>query len=442
MAFFKKAIERHKKEQEISAIVQDIEQSSDKEPFSEEDQEKAQMMAENPEIMGEILQDIKTMGLVGEDNNALMTYLSMTSRKMDNPLNIVIKGEPSTGKNALISCTSVLFPEGEVKNISRMTPHALEYYGKGALKHKTLIIQEDEGSQDANYSLRIIQSEKKLVTSSVAKNEKTGKMETVEITVEGPVNTITTTNRARLKEDNETRMLTLYVDTSEKQTRKVVTAIKESYSRLQDFEEGRICSIRCKHKAFQENLTKYEVTIPYFKHINFPTDKNRARRDITALGTLIKTVAFIRQFQKPHKISERGILFLEADFNDYKIAHEIFSEIMARTLSDIDHNARKFLKKLNKWWKEALKDLNKDETGKFTFDHKMIQQELRISESNVRKYMNELRETPYIVVVQEGKKGRNMSWQYRLPDLDKNDIAIPDIGITTPAELAEILENK
>ena len=86
--------------------------------------------------------------MVGEDTNKLMGYLPPTvSRKLDQPLAIIIQSSSSAGKTSLMdNILSSVPPEDQVK-YSAMTGQSLFYVGEQDLKHKVLAIVEEEGAE-------------------------------------------------------------------------------------------------------------------------------------------------------------------------------------------------------------------------------------------------------------------------------------------------------
>ncbi|MCD4786109.1 MAG: toprim domain-containing protein [Candidatus Eremiobacteraeota bacterium] len=439
MKFFSNLVKAKKQEKEETIdqkIIKKVEEQ--KEPLSDEDRQKAEEMAKNPRIFEEISTDIKTLGIVGEEDNSLMVYLAGTSRLMSKPLKLNLRGDPSTGKNYITDGVLSLFPESEKVNASRMTRQALAYMEKEALKHKILLIQEEEGSEDGNYNLRILQSEDGIITHVVVKDPKTGTPKTVKMEVLGPTATITTTNKIKLYEDNETRIIVLYVDTSEKQTKRVCEAVKHKESIYQGDKEEQKEQIRRKHHAFQQTLEPLDVVIPFYKYINFPTKQNRARRDITAFSAIIKAVAFINQKQK--EIKPEG--YIEADINDYGIAYGISKKILDRTLSGMHPNARKLLVILQDLWERKIEKLTPKQALDYSFTHKNIERETGLSGSFIRKYMEALRQTIYLKVANKGGKGATREYRYRMDIQPEDDIQEKGVGITTPEELAKLLEGK
>ena len=61
--------------------------------------EAAMALLQDPNLLERIVADITACGMVGEATNKLVGYLAATSRKLKDPLAIVIQSSSSAGKN-------------------------------------------------------------------------------------------------------------------------------------------------------------------------------------------------------------------------------------------------------------------------------------------------------------------------------------------------------
>ena len=157
-------------------------------------------------------------GIIGEENNAFVAYLAGVSRKLERPLAIIIQSASAAGKTTLMDAVLAFFPEEERVKYSAMTGQSLYYLGETNLKHKILAIVEEAGAEKASYALKLLQSEGELTIASTGKDPQTGRMETQEYRVEGPVMIMLTTTAIDLDEELQNRCLTLAVDESSEQT--------------------------------------------------------------------------------------------------------------------------------------------------------------------------------------------------------------------------------
>src|SRR5438105_5388574 len=102
-----------------------------------------------------------------------------------------------------------------------MTGQSLFYMGESNLKHKILAISEEEGAERASYALKLLQSEGKLTIASTGKNPQSGRLETQEYHVEGPVMIFLTTTSVEIDEELLNRCIVLTVDEDRAQTRAI-----------------------------------------------------------------------------------------------------------------------------------------------------------------------------------------------------------------------------
>ncbi|NIN92529.1 DNA primase, partial [bacterium] len=114
---------------------------------------------------------------------------------------MIVKGESSAGKSYLVSSVSQFFPEEDILEFTALTPKAL-FHRKDNIKHKALIVYERSGAEESDYSIRTLQSEKKLIFSTPVKDPLTGNFETQDIEIEGPIAYIETTTRSHIHPEN------------------------------------------------------------------------------------------------------------------------------------------------------------------------------------------------------------------------------------------------
>jgi hypothetical protein len=184
-----------------------------------EDPKSARELLLDPDLFPKLLADIAKAGLVGEKGNALATYIVATSRIREKPLNEIIKGKSSGGKNFVAKTVLKFLPEDEVVSASGMTKHALDYAGPDRFTHKLVYIDEHVG---VAHPLRQLISEGRLIRlASVMEN---GVRVMKEFVSQGPVSCITTTTANALAIDDENRNLSIWIDESYRQTQEIAKA--------------------------------------------------------------------------------------------------------------------------------------------------------------------------------------------------------------------------
>lgn len=300
-----------------------------------------------PDLLARIAADIAATGVIGEAENALVTYLAALSRKLDRPLAVLIQSTSAAGKSALMDAVLDLVPQEERVTYSAMTGQSLFYLGEADLKHKALAIAEEEGARHAAYALKLLQSQGTLTIASTGKDPATGKLVTQDYTVEGPVALMLTTTAIDLDEELKNRCLVLTIDESREQTRAIHARqrFEETLEGMAAREHGN--AIRALHHNAQRLLKPVKVVNPYAEHLTFLDDKTRTRRDHRKYLGLIRAIALLHQHQRPLKVLERPGLppldYIEATLDDIAAANALAHAVLGTTLDELPPQTRRLL---------------------------------------------------------------------------------------------------
>jgi hypothetical protein len=117
-------------------------------------------LARKANILDEFANALSRIGVVGERRAAKLIYLAVTSRLLERPVPIVVKGPSSGGKSFLVESTLKFFPAEAYYALTAMSDRALAYSTE-SLKHRHLVIYEAAGmsSDFATYLIRSLLSE-------------------------------------------------------------------------------------------------------------------------------------------------------------------------------------------------------------------------------------------------------------------------------------------
>ena len=227
------------------------------------------------------------------------------SRKLDKPLSAIIRSESGAGKSFLMECVAELMPPEDVKYFSRLTPQSLYYMGKEELVHKLLIVDERDGSEEAEYPIRTLQTRRILTLAVPMKDPATGKIKTVMLEIYGPIAYMESSTQSTINPENLNRCFEIYLDESQEQTERIYALQKQAHT-----PEGwktdahRAATVR-RHRNAQRLLAPVRVSIPYTKLLRFPASWTRGRRDHQRLLHLIEVVAFLHQAQREKNAPRR-----------------------------------------------------------------------------------------------------------------------------------------
>jgi energy-coupling factor transporter ATP-binding protein EcfA2 len=388
----------------------------DKTPqMTEAERAEALELLKSPRLLDRVLTDFATWGLVGERTNKLVGYLAAVSRKLEKPLAVVVQSASASGKSTLMEAVLAMMPEEELVQYSAMTGQSLFYFGNKNLKHKILAIVEEEGAKHAAYALKLLQSEGKLTIASTGKDATTGQMVTKEYKVEGPVMILTTTTAIDIDEELLNRCLILSVDESREQTQAIHKAQRTAETlaglkkRLEKTDVLRI------HKNAQRLIKPVEVVNPYAHKLTFLDDQTRTRRDHKKYLTLIRSIAFLHQYQRPLKTlknggptaagaAKGGIQYVEVTKSDIAVANELAADVLGHCLDELPPQSRRFLDLVHEMVQEDCKQKAVDQAD-YRFTQKQIRQYTGWSNYQVKIHLKKLVSLEY-VLVHKGVRGQ------------------------------------
>jgi hypothetical protein len=188
--------------------------------------EKCAELARSKNILGRFYETLSASGVAGERRTALIIYLAPTSRRLDRPVSVAVKGPSSGGKSYLVERVVGYFPESAVHALTAMSERILAY-SEEPIKHRFLVLYEAAGmsGEFQTYLIRSLLSEGRLRYETLEKTNEGIKPRLIER--EGPTGLIVTTTQEKLHPENETRMISLAVTDTQEQTRSVLAALAE-----------------------------------------------------------------------------------------------------------------------------------------------------------------------------------------------------------------------
>jgi len=291
--------------------------------------EKATDLLGCPDLLAELERLLPRLGVVGEDRNAKLLYLALTSRLLDRPVSVVVKGPSAAGKSYLVSQVLRLFPDTAYLDLTGMSEHAL-VYDERPLSHRHVVIYEADGlgpdaPGEANflaYCLRSLLSEGQLRYITVERTAEGLRPRVVE--KPGPTGLITTTTRAQLHPENETRLLTLTVKDTPEQTARVLQAQAARVSGAGGPEPdlGPWVALQ----RWLEVAGERRVVVPFAPALAELANPKavRLRRDFEQVLRLIQAHALLHQHHRPRDAEGRVVATLE----DYRAVYDLVADLV------------------------------------------------------------------------------------------------------------------
>jgi DNA primase catalytic core len=310
--------------------------------LTEEERREALAFLQAPNLRALIVEHFRACGVVGEADKIETGYYAALSRKFDKPPGVIIQSTSAAGKTTLMEAILAMMPPEEVVQYSAMTGQALFYLGEADIQHKILAIAEEEGAERATYALKLLQSEGRLTIASTGKDATTGRLITETYRVEGPAMIFFTTTSIELDEELANRCLTLTVDESREQTRRIHELQREEETIEGHLHKARAAALRKLHQNAQRLLQTIPVHNPFARQLTFPDESTRLRRDQKKYLTLIRAIALLHQHQRPRRKVE-GVEHVEVTLEDIATANRLAGEVLGRSLDEMPPQTRRFL---------------------------------------------------------------------------------------------------
>jgi DNA primase len=378
--------------------------------MAEPEREAALALLRSPQLVERILADLEACGLVGERTNKLVGYLAATSRKLDQPLAVLVQSSSAAGKSTLMDAVLAMMPEEERVKYSAMTGQAL-FYGED-LKHKILAIVEEEGAARASYALKLLHSEGELTIASTGKDPVTGNLVTQPYRVEGPTMLFTTTTAAEIDPELQNRCLVLAVDESREQTQAIHRLQRDKRTLEGLARKAKKKELQRLHQNAQRLLKAVEVLNPYSAQLTFPDQATRMRRDHEKYLTLIDTVALVHQHQRELKVTVRdgqAIEYVEATLADVALANELAHEVLGRSLDELPPQTRRVLEAVDRFVAARAKE-QATERAQVRFSRRELREATSIGDTQLRLHLDRLVGLEYLLV-HRGARGSSFVYE-------------------------------
>ena len=285
--------------------------------------------------VNDILHNSRPTPFIGDDANLLLTFLVFLSCKTDNPLNLEMIGESSSGKTYLALTARNGMPKSMVMVLAGASKEALKYdydevqedgsFVVNVANRCIVILEKDESFAFVKRMKPLMSGDDdELVWKTPIKNELTGEIETRDFIIRGRPSFITLTTRNPNEAEQITRQLLMTPDsTPEKVEAVVINALlaKARPELLTIHEDLHLL------QASMLGLKKHKVRNIFAPIMGdfFPSRNAQHQRDIGKVLSIIDSIALIHQHQRAIQ---------EVDGQEYLIA-SVEDNVLGLILCDL-----------------------------------------------------------------------------------------------------------
>jgi DNA primase/predicted transcriptional regulator len=347
-----------------------------------------EQFASQPKLMKRLNELLGQAGIVGEERNRIFLLLIALSHKTVEPLHALIQGSSGSGKTRLLKQISECMPQESVTKLTRLSDKVLYNFPENYFVNRLLCLEDMDGlSEEAEFALRELQSNGELNSATSIKLDN-GQITSGQKTVRGPVASISCTTRGEIYEDNMGRVFLIAVDESYEQTQRIVAyqnSVAAGKIAREDEEKAKWLL-----REFMRFLTPYKVLNPYAQRILLPPQVQKVRRLNDLFQCFIRMVTMVNQYQR--KKDNKGRLITE--LSDVEATVAVMFESIVLKVDELDGSMRQFYERL----KEYLKKLHGEKHLNAEFSLREIRQELRLSKTQVFRYIGDLLRLEYITL--------------------------------------------
>ena len=294
--------------------------------------------------VNEILHQSRTTPFVGDDANLLLTFLVFLSCKTDNPLNLEMIGESSSGKTYLALTARNGMPKSMCMVLAGASKEALKYdYDEvqedGSfvvnVANRCIVILEKDESYSFIKRMKPLMSgdDDELVWKTPIKNELTGEIETRDFIIRGRPSFITLTTRNPSEAEQITRQLLMTPDSTPEKVESVVTNTLFAKARPELLTIHQDLHLL---QASMLGLKQHKVRNIFAPLMGdfFPSRNAQHQRDIGKVLSIIDALALIHQNQRAIQVID-GQEYLLASVEDNVLGLILCDLVLRASLSGV-----------------------------------------------------------------------------------------------------------
>lgn len=384
--------------------------------LSEQEVRTAQAYLKDNNLIENLKTDFKHIGILGEDENALILFLAMASHRFNNPFSVLCLAKSGIGKSYLLQKLSSCMPQNAYSFHTQISDNALYYFDSHQIDGKVLFIEDLEFTQQMLTPLATLQTQGKLIKTRATKN-KEGMLHSTTFEVSAKLCLIACAYSEKNYENISLPFLCLYLNHSQTQDIEIMNYQKRCKAGLID--QSSILSTQRRLQCVIASLENVSVVNPFAPLIELPEDLPHPRKTLLLLLDFIDVVTFFFQHQREKVINEQtGEILIKTAPEDIELAFSLLKNSLLRKADELSTPARGFYNWLTKFLHEA-------KTKQFTALD--IRKAKQIHPRTLNRYLQELTLFHYLQIT-GGNKHRG-GFIYKLTDL--GNLSVRHVAVET-----------
>lgn len=378
--------------------------------LSEEDKKKALTFLKHKNLLGQLVLKLNTTGILGEDENAIILFLALSSYKFNNPFSVLCLAKSGIGKSYILQKLSECMPQNTYSFHTRISANALYYFDSNDIHNKALLIEDMEWTTQMLSPLATLQTQGRLVNTRATKN-KDGMLHSTTFEVVAKLCLIACAYSDKNFEEISLPFLCLHLNHSHAQDIAIMEYQKQCKAgqiKTEDIKQAQHLL-----KCVIASLQNVKVINPFATLINLPKDIAYPRKSFLLLLNFIEVITYFFQYQRTQTVDKTtGEVMIQTHPLDIELAFKFLKNNLFRRADELSTSARGFYHWLTGFLTEA-------KTQQFTALD--LRKAKPIHPRTLNRYLQELKLFSYVQVV-GGNKYRE-GFIYKLTNFgNHNDI--------------------
>jgi hypothetical protein len=376
--------------------------------MSEDEENEAKKYLTDKKLISNLQTDLQKIGILGEEENALILFLAMASHKSNNPFSVLCLAKSGIGKSYLLQKLSACMPKNSFSFHTQISENALYYFDNQQIDGKVLFIEDLEWTNAMLMPLATLQTQGKLIKTRATK-DKDGMLHSTTFEVAAKLCLIACAYSEKNYESLSLPFLCLHLNHSHLQDINVMEYQKKCKAGL--INQAEIAQITRRLQCVIASLKTANIINQFATLINLPEDLPHPRKTLLLLLNFIDTITFFNQ-HKRETIADTttGEIFIKTHPEDIELAFNLLKNSLFRRADELSTNARGFYVWLQKYLKTA-------ETNQFTALD--VRKARRIHPRTLSRYLQELTIFNYIEIT-GGNKYRG-GYHYKITNFDEDN---------------------
>lgn len=346
---------------------------------SEEESKGAKKYLQQKNLLKNLTADLQHIGILGENENALILFLAMASHKYENPFSVLCLAKSGIGKSYLLKKLSECMPQGAYSFHTQISENALYYFDSHQIDGKVLFVEDLQWTQQMLFPLATLQTQGKLIKTRATK-DKDGMLHSTTFEVAGKLCLIACAYSEKNYDQLSLPFLCLHLNHSPAQDENIMNYQKKCKAGLINYTE--IKQTQRRLQCIIASLENVSIVNPFAPLIHLPDDIPHPRKTLLLLLNFIDIITFFFQYQREKTVDKNtGEILIKTHLDDIELAFSLLKNCLFRRADELSTSARGFYTWLQKFLTEA-------KTNQFTALD--LRKQKRLHPRTLNRYLQEL----------------------------------------------------